>query len=60
MSITKLQNGIDLVSGDAYTLLDDGTPPPERPVQTTRIGLTKATDYPWRWYVEESAYVSKK
>jgi DNA-3-methyladenine glycosylase len=60
MSITKLQNGIDLVSGDAYALIDDGTPPPPHPVQTTRIGLTKATDYPWRWYVEESAYVSKK
>jgi DNA-3-methyladenine glycosylase len=60
MSITKLQNGIDLMGGDAYTLLDDGMPPPVQPVQTTRIGLTKAADYPWRWYVPESVYVSKK
>lgn len=60
MSITKLQNGIDLVRGDTYVIADDGMPPPERPVQTTRIGLTKAADYPWRWYVGDSAYVSRK
>lgn len=60
MSITKLQNGIDLVAGDICAIVDDGTPPPARPVQTTRIGLTKAVDYPWRWYVADSAYVSKK
>ena len=60
MSITKLQNGIDLVRGDTYMLADDGMPPPQRPVQTTRIGLTKAADYPWRWYVEDSRYVSRK
>jgi len=60
MSISKLHNGIDLLSGNAYMVVDDGTPPPERPVQTTRIGISKAADYPWRWYVEESAYVSKR
>ena len=60
MSITKLQNGVDLVAGDTYAIVDDGTPPPARPVQATRIGLTKAVDYPWRWYVDENAYVSKK
>ncbi|RUL72693.1 DNA-3-methyladenine glycosylase [Dyella choica] len=60
MSITKLQNGVDLVSGDRYALVDDDVPPPERPVQTTRIGISKAMDYPWRWYVGESLYVSKK
>jgi len=59
LSITKLQNGIDLVAGDTYAIVDDGMPPPAHPVQTTRIGLTKAIDYPWRWYVD-SAYVSKK
>ncbi|GAB2561577.1 DNA-3-methyladenine glycosylase [Dyella jejuensis] len=60
MSISKLQDGIDLVGGDAYALVDDGVPPPVQPVQTTRIGLTKATDFPWRWYLADCAYVSRK
>jgi len=60
MSITKLQNGIDLVTGDIYAIADDGTLPPEQPVQTTRIGITKAAEYPWRWYVDDCAYVSRK
>jgi DNA-3-methyladenine glycosylase len=60
MSITKLQDGADLVAGEDYVLIDDGMPPPDQPVQTTRIGLSKAADYPWRWYVADSAYVSKK
>jgi DNA-3-methyladenine glycosylase len=60
LSITKLHNGIDLVRGDLCALVDDGVPPPRQPVQATRIGLTKAADYRWRWYVEGSRYVSKK
>ncbi len=28
--------------------------------QTTRIGLSKGADIPWRWYLSESAAVSKK
>lgn len=29
-------------------------------VQTTRIGIAKSTDLPWRWFVHESQYVSKR
>lgn len=60
MSITKLQNGVDLVDGGAYSIIDDGMQPPAKATQTTRIGLTKAVDYPWRWYVDESKYISRK
>lgn len=28
-------------------------------VQTTRIGLTKGTDLPWRWYIANCPAVSK-
>jgi DNA-3-methyladenine glycosylase len=60
MGIAKPQDGVDLVKADSYALIDDGTPPPDDPVQTTRIGLSKAADYPWRWYVADSVYVSKR
>ncbi|MEM1310363.1 MAG: DNA-3-methyladenine glycosylase [Cyanobacteria bacterium P01_H01_bin.153] len=29
-------------------------------IQTTRIGLTQGADIPWRWYLADSAAVSKK
>lgn len=60
MSITKQQDGVDLVAARTYWLADDGIDPPDHPVQTTRIGITKAADYPWRWYVTDNAYVSRK
>ena len=28
-------------------------------VQTTRIGITKAVEQPWRWYLKNSPSVSK-
>ncbi len=34
--------------------------PSHNRTQTTRIGLTQGTDLPWRWYVEDSAAVSKR
>lgn len=29
-------------------------------VQTTRIGITKAAERPWRWYLKDSPAISKK
>jgi DNA-3-methyladenine glycosylase len=44
--------GIDrALTGEVAELFDDGTPPPERPVVTARIGITKASDWPRRWLV---------
>lgn len=51
-------DGADLASG-AVRILEDGTPPPSSPVVTTRIGITRAVDIPWRWYVPANPHVSR-
>jgi DNA-3-methyladenine glycosylase len=60
MGIDAAQNGIDLVTAQAgFTILDDGIAPPPDLAGRTRIGITRATDQLWRWYVSDSEYVSK-
>lgn len=59
MGINGVHDGIDLVEG-SYRVLDDGTPPPGSPVVATRIGISRAADEPWRWYVAGSPSVSRR
>jgi DNA-3-methyladenine glycosylase len=52
-------DGADLVTADRGVWVgDDGTPPPRRPVQTTRIGLSAGAEHPWRWCVPGDPHVS--
>lgn len=61
MGIGGAQDGIDLVEGAAgFSIVDDGTPPSEAPVVTTRVGITRAIDQPWRWYVPGDRHVSRR
>jgi DNA-3-methyladenine glycosylase len=61
LAITGRHNGIDLVTNEAgITIVDDGTLPPDDPVVTTRVGITQGADSPWRWYVPDSPYVSRR
>ena len=61
LGITGAHNGIDLVRRESgITIEDDGTPPPDDPVVTTRVGITQGADSLWRWYVRDSPYVSKR
>ena len=54
-------DGADLVTADrGVTILDDGTPPPVDPVQTTRVGLSAGAEHPWRWYVAGDPNVSRR
>jgi DNA-3-methyladenine glycosylase len=59
--IDRSLDGTDLVTGDGgVVLVDDGVAPPERPVVTTRVGLSAGAESPWRWYVEGDPHVSRR
>lgn len=58
MGIDRRQDGVDL-TGNTLFIVDDGYKP-ERIVTATRIGIRAAADKPWRFYLANSEYVSKK
>ena len=52
-------DGADLVTGDrGLRILDDGTPPPEVPAVTRRVGLSAGVEHEWRWLVPGDPNVS--
>jgi DNA-3-methyladenine glycosylase len=60
LGISGAHDGTDLLRG-AITLVDDGTPPPDRPSVTNRVGLNAGqgdTDA-WRWFVAGEPNVSR-
>lgn len=60
LRITGDADGSDMVTGDrGIRILDDGTPPPVSPGQTTRIGLSAGAELPWRWIVPGDANLSR-
>ncbi len=61
LGVDQAHDGADLVSGDrAVRIVDDGVAPPERPGVSGRIGLSVASDRPWRWYVPGDPNVSRR
>ena len=59
LGITGADDGVDLVGG-TFRICDDGTAPPDSPVVARRIGISRAADEPWRWYVADNPHVSRR
>jgi DNA-3-methyladenine glycosylase len=61
VGIGPADDGVDLVrpAPGAPWIGDDGTAPPEEPGVSTRIGLSKGIEHPWRWFVPGDPNVSR-
>lgn len=61
MGLDKTFDGADLVTGDrGIRIVSDGMNPPAEPVVGPRIGISKATEFPWRWHVADNPHVSAR
>lgn len=58
-SITKKENGTDLTSSEIF-LLDSEDVSKKNIIVTQRIGIKKSVELPWRFYIKDNPYVSKK
>src|ERR1044071_9088359 len=56
--IDRQLNGHDLGKAPLKLIIADRDPG-ERIVQTTRIGISRGQDVPWRFYIKANPYVSK-
>lgn len=61
MQITREFNEIDLTKKGSPIWVEEGINVSENEIiTTTRIGIKQAVDYPWRFYIKNNSFVSKK
>ena len=62
LDITKEENFVKLYeAGNLY--VEDSDYKPSEKVETTRVGIyyaEEAIDFPWRFYIKDNLYISKK
>jgi DNA-3-methyladenine glycosylase len=58
LDITRAENGLDLVEGDALRILEGVPVPPEAVRVTTRVGIASGVERPWRFLVDGDRFVS--
>ncbi len=59
LRIGKEQNGVDVRSGEVR-LIAAPKLPSTKITQTTRIGISEGKEVPWRFYITDNPWVSKK
>ncbi|KAF0151397.1 MAG: DNA-3-methyladenine glycosylase [Ignavibacteria bacterium] len=57
--ITRGSNGANLCGDDIF-ILDSPSVSNNKIISTARIGIKKSIDLPWRYYIKDNPYVSKK
>ena len=58
MGISRDHNGLDLVGGDVLAIRMPGTPARHQTGRSRRIGISRARDLQWRFYLAGSPFVS--
>jgi DNA-3-methyladenine glycosylase len=57
--VAREENGIDLVAGDVMWIEPGAAVPDEEVAVGPRVGITSATEQPWRFAVRTSRYLSR-
>lgn len=57
LDITTREDGIDLLEDSIFILAGRA---PEKLVQTTRVGINRGKDLPYRFYIDGNTFVSRK